>query len=84
MPSLRYPFRRHPVSPLGRAIGQAPLDADQMLALRRRVWRESGIAVMKPEDISDEESRRLLIETANRLFGIRNLRITLDEQDRDR
>ena len=60
------------VSPLAPLTGRAPANADEMWALRRRAWRESGVVVVRPEEIRDDAARRALVEAAKSMFGPRN------------
>ena len=79
MSRLRYPGRPRPVSPLARVVGASALNGDDLLALRRRVWRETGIAVIKPDDLKDEVARDTIAKAANELFGPRAPRVVHKE-----
>ena len=79
MTRLRYPGRPRPVSPLARVVGQSALNGDDLVALRRRVWRETGIAVIKPDDLADDVARETIVKAANELFGYRAPRVVYKE-----
>jgi hypothetical protein len=48
----------------------APSDED-LLAMRRTVWRQQGVVVLRPEEVRDDWTRQVLINEANRLYGPR-------------
>jgi hypothetical protein len=48
-----------------------PSDAD-LLAMRRAAWRQQGLVVLRPEDVSDDWIRQALVNEANRLYGRRS------------
>lgn len=58
-------------SPLGRVAAKAPANLAEMWSLRRRAWRESGVLVLRPEELTDDFARAALINAATRLFGER-------------
>lgn len=59
------------VSPLARVAGKAPANLSEMWTLRRRAWRESGVVVVRPEELADDFARQALVNAATRLFGAR-------------
>jgi hypothetical protein len=67
-------FRSH----LGR-LAVSALNEEDLVALRRRVWRETGVAVIKPDDLTDDDARETIVKTATRLFGPRPIRGTKEE-----
>jgi hypothetical protein len=62
---------RPPVSPLARVVAKAPASAAELWAMRRRAWRESGVVVLRPEEVIDDFARQALINAAAKLFGPR-------------
>jgi hypothetical protein len=58
-------------SPLGRVAAKAPANLAEMWSMRRRAWRESGVLVLRPEELTDDFARQALINAATRLFGER-------------
>jgi hypothetical protein len=58
-------------SPLGRVAAKAPASLAEMWSMRRRAWRESGVLVLRPEELTDDFARAALINAATRLFGER-------------
>lgn len=80
MSAIRDPRRRNPSSPLARVVGASALNTPEILALRRRVWRETGIAVVKPEDVRDDNARAALVKAADALFGPRSPRVLVEKQ----
>lgn len=58
-------------SSLARFMPRTPADASELLTLRRRAWCESGVVVLRPEEIADEFARQALINAANALLGTR-------------
>lgn len=58
-------------SSLARFAARAPTSAAEMLSLRCRAWRESGVAVLRPEEIADAFARQALVNAAEALFGPR-------------
>jgi hypothetical protein len=61
----------HLVSSLGRVVGRSPAGIDHLWTLRRRAWRETGVVVLRPEEIADPFARQALINAAQALFGAR-------------
>jgi hypothetical protein len=59
------------VSPLARWIGRTPASDVELRALRRRAWHETGVVVLRPEEIDDAFARQALINAAQALFGPR-------------
>jgi hypothetical protein len=59
------------VSPLARWIGRTPASDVELRALRRRAWHETGVVVLRPEEIDDAFARQALINAAQALFGRR-------------
>jgi hypothetical protein len=59
------------VSSLGRVVGRSPAGVDHLWTLRRRAWRESGVVVLRPEEITDPFARQALVNAAQALFGPR-------------
>lgn len=57
-------------SPLGRE--PSPANADDLEAMRRRVWREQGVVALRLEDITDPWLRQALTNEATRRWGPRN------------
>lgn len=58
-------------SPLGRVAAKAPANLAEMWSMRRRAWRESGVLVLRPEELTDDFARQALVNAATRLFGER-------------
>ncbi len=58
-------------SSLARAAANSPTGADEVLAMRRAAWRQQGVVVLRPEDVSNDWTRQALINEANRLYGRR-------------
>jgi hypothetical protein len=40
--------------------------------MRRAAWRQQGLVVLRPEDVSDDWIRQALVNEANRLYGRRS------------
>jgi hypothetical protein len=59
-------------SPLGR-LAVSTMNEEDLVALRRRVWRETGVAVIKPDDLTDDDAREAIVRAATKLFGPRPL-----------
>jgi hypothetical protein len=58
-------------SSLARVVPRTPANASELWTLRRRAWRESGVIVLRPEEIADDYARQALINAANALLGER-------------
>ncbi|HTI86330.1 MAG TPA: hypothetical protein VL966_06980 [Alphaproteobacteria bacterium] len=71
---MRSPYR----SPLGR-LAVSAMNEEDLVALRRRVWRETGVAVIKPDDLTDDTARAAITKTATELFGPRLIRATKED-----
>ncbi len=55
---------------------RSPTTSPEMDAMRRRVWREQGIALLAIDDISDSWLRQALINEATRRWGPRQQETT--------
>lgn len=55
-------------------LGTTPSSSEEMRAMRAAVWHRQGIAVIVPDDIADEHTRRMVQALANRLYGQREER----------
>lgn len=58
-------------SSLARCMSRTAASDDELRALRRRAWQETGVIVLRPEDIEDAFARQALINAAQALFGPR-------------
>lgn len=58
-------------SPLGRAAGRTPPNPDDLRAMRRAVWRDQGVVVLAPDDVTDPWIRQALVNEAERHYGPR-------------
>ena len=58
-------------SAMARVLGPSNLDPDQMAMLRRAAWHGQGVVILRPDEIHDDQARRVLIDQANRLYGRR-------------
>ena len=56
---------------LGGLAPKTPASADELWAMRRRAWRDTGVAVLRPDDISDDFARQAVVNVAEKLFGPR-------------
>ena len=56
---------------LARAQGRTAPTDDELIAMRRAVWRMQGVIMIRPEDVRDDWTRRVLINEAERLYGCR-------------
>jgi len=56
---------------LARVVGKTPANAAELHALRRRAWRETGVVVLRPEEIADDFARQAVMNAATTLFGPR-------------
>jgi hypothetical protein len=63
---------RPPRSCLDRGTRSATTTSPEMEAMRRRVWREQGVAALAIEDITDPWLRQALTNEALRRWGPRN------------
>jgi hypothetical protein len=61
---------RPPRSSLDRGT-RSPTTSPEMEALRRRVWREQGVASLAIDDITDPWLRQAITNEANRRWGRR-------------
>jgi hypothetical protein len=59
-------------SSLARSVACTPSPEAELVAMRRRAWRHQGVVVLRPDDIRDDWTRRVLINEANRLYGRRS------------
>lgn len=50
---------------------RAPANAEEIWAMRKRAWRESGVVTVRPEEVIDPFARQALINAANGLYGPR-------------
>lgn len=62
---------RPPRSCLDRGT-RGPTTTPEMEALRRRVWRDQGVASLSIEDIADPWLRQAVMNEATRRWGPRN------------
>lgn len=60
---------RPPASPLGRL--RSPTDATAMEAMRRRAWREHGVATIAVGEVGDDWLRQAITNEAVRRWGPR-------------
>lgn len=51
---------------------QPPASEDQLEAMRRRAWLESGICTVKPDELGDDWLRQAVINFATKRWGRRN------------
>ena len=58
-------------SSLARCMSRTAASDDELRALRRRAWQETGVVVLRPEDVEDAFARQALINVAQALFGPR-------------
>jgi hypothetical protein len=57
---------------MGEPPRQTPTQRESVLAeLRRRAWRELGLAILDPADIPDDWLRQAIRNEANRQYGCR-------------
>ncbi len=56
---------------LGRHQPRTPTTPDEMEAMRRAAWLKQGIIVLDPTTITDDWTRRAVINEANRRYGKR-------------
>ena len=54
---------------LGRLVPAPATTATELFLLRRRAWREQGIAILPVAAIADPWLRQALTNEANRLYG---------------
>ena len=54
---------------LGRLVPIPPTNEADLFAMRRRAWREQGIAILSIENIADPWLRQAIANEANRLYG---------------
>ncbi len=66
-----YGAPRPPRSCLDRGT-RSPTTTPEMEALRRRVWRDQGVASVAVEDIADPWLRQAVMNEATRRWGPRN------------
>lgn len=59
-------------SPLARLLPETPTSAEHLEAMRRRAWLDQGVAVIRPDEIPDEWTRRAVIAEATRRWGRRS------------
>jgi hypothetical protein len=50
---------------------RAPANADEIWTMRKRAWRESGVVMVRPEEINDPFARQAVINAASALYGPR-------------
>jgi hypothetical protein len=50
---------------------KAPANADEIWTMRKRAWRESGVVMVRPEEITDPFARQAVINAASTLYGPR-------------
>ncbi len=48
-----------------------PADDEQLKTMRRKAWREQGVAMLRPEDVQDDWTRQVIVNTAEKLYGKR-------------
>lgn len=56
-------------SPLSRWVARSAATSTELWALRRRAWRETGVIVVRPDEVADGIARQALIDAAHALFG---------------
>jgi hypothetical protein len=56
-------------SQLGRYQPRRAATSDDLLAMRRAAWRQQGVVILRPEDVSDHWLRQALVNEAERLYG---------------
>jgi hypothetical protein len=56
---------------LGGLAAKTPASPDELWAMRRRAWRDTGVAVLRPDDIQDDFARQAVVNVAEKLFGPR-------------
>ena len=60
-----------PHSQLARHVPRPATTPGQLLAMGARAWRDYGIAVFRPEDLSNEFDRQAVVNAAVRRYGKR-------------
>jgi hypothetical protein len=65
-------------TPLGR-LAVSAMNEEDLAALRRRVWRETGVAVIRPDDLTDDAARAVITRAATELFGPRLIRAAKED-----
>lgn len=67
------PGGSHMKSPLGRIAGPVPANAEEIDALRRRVWQERGFLVIDAADGRLDPAQRAFVESMGEwMFGRRS------------
>lgn len=61
----------YPTSPLSRIATKEPANEAELADMRRRAWHQQGIAVIRPQDITDDFARQAIVNTADKLYGKR-------------
>ena len=54
---------------LGRLVPIPATNEAELFVMRRRAWREQGIAILSVRSIDDPWLRQAIINEANRLYG---------------
>jgi hypothetical protein len=54
---------------LGRLVPKAATSEAELFAMRRRAWREQGVAILSVRGIEDPWLRQAIINEAKRLYG---------------
>jgi hypothetical protein len=67
---------------LGGLAAKTPASPDELWAMRRRAWRDTGVAVLRPDDIADDFARQAVVNVAEKLFGPRPKPIDSEEGTR--
>ncbi|MCZ6745542.1 MAG: hypothetical protein O7D31_12825 [Alphaproteobacteria bacterium] len=60
-----------PQSQLARHVPAPATTPAQLLAMAARAWRDHGIALFRPEDLSNDFDRQAVVNAAVRMYGER-------------
>lgn len=63
-------------SSLTRLSGVSPISAEELEKMRRDAWLKAGFVCLKPDEIGDAWTRRVVINEAERRYGKREDRPT--------
>lgn len=69
---MESPLVRPMHSPLARLAGRSPTTQDELDAMRAAAWHQQGFVCLRPEEIADKWTQRVILNEAERRFGKRN------------
>ena len=56
---------------LGKRAGRSPATVEDIREMAQRAWRQRGLALIDPADVTDPFARQAIINEAERLYGER-------------